>query len=50
LRDVQALVVDDRVPSRGVGEALMRGAWAAARGLPATSLYTGIKLQRDIAQ
>jgi GNAT superfamily N-acetyltransferase len=41
---VQALVVDDAMRSRGVGEALMRGAeaWAAGRGLAATSLYTRI--------
>jgi GNAT superfamily N-acetyltransferase len=39
---VQALVVDDARRSRGVGEALMREAeaWAARRGLGATSLYT----------
>jgi GNAT superfamily N-acetyltransferase len=45
---VQALVVDDSVRSRGVGEALMREAeaWATARGLPATSLYTSIKRDR----
>ena len=45
---VQALVVDDSVRSRGVGEALMHEAeaWAASRGLPATSLYTGIKRAR----
>ena len=45
---VQALVVDDSVRSRGVGEALMREAeaWAASRGLPTTSLYTSIKRDR----
>jgi GNAT superfamily N-acetyltransferase len=45
---VQALVVDDTVRSRGVGEALMNEAeaWAARRGLPATSLYTSIKRAR----
>ena len=45
---VQALVVDDSVRSRGVGEALMHEAeaWAAGRGLPATSLYTSIKRDR----
>jgi GNAT superfamily N-acetyltransferase len=45
---VQALVVDDSVRSRGVGEALMREAeaWAASRGLPATSLYTSTKRDR----
>jgi GNAT superfamily N-acetyltransferase len=45
---VQALVVDDSVRSRGVGEALMREAeaWAASRGLTATSLYTSIKRDR----
>jgi GNAT superfamily N-acetyltransferase len=45
---VQALVVDDTVRSRGVGEALMHEAeaWAARRGLPATSLYTSIKRAR----
>jgi GNAT superfamily N-acetyltransferase len=39
---VQALVVDDTRRSRGVGEALMHEAeaWAARRGLAATSLYT----------
>ena len=36
------------VRSRGVGEALMHEAeaWAASRGLPATSLYTSIKRDR----
>ena len=45
---VQALVVDDTVRGRGVGEALMHEAeaWAARRGLPATSLYTSIKRDR----
>jgi GNAT superfamily N-acetyltransferase len=45
---VQALVVDDTVRSRGVGEALMHEAeaWAARRGLPATALYTSIKRTR----
>ena len=45
---VQALVVDDTMRSRGVGEALMHEAeaWAASRGLPATSLYTSIKRDR----
>jgi GNAT superfamily N-acetyltransferase len=45
---VQALVVDDTVRSRGVGEALMHEAetWAAGRGLPATSLYTSITRDR----
>ncbi len=45
---VQALVVDEEGRSRGVGEALMREAeaWAARRGLPATSLYTSIKRDR----
>jgi GNAT superfamily N-acetyltransferase len=45
---VQALVVDDSVRSRGVGEALMHEAeaWAASRGLAATSLYTSIKRDR----
>ena len=45
---VQALVVDDTMRSRGVGEALMHEAeaWAASRGLPATSLYTNIKRDR----
>ena len=45
---VQALVVDDSVRSRGVGEALMHDAeaWAAGRGLPATSLYTSITRDR----
>ena len=45
---VQALVIDDSVRSRGVGEALMREAeaWAARRGLAATSLYTSIKRAR----
>ena len=48
---VQALVVDDSVRSRGVGEALMREAeaWAASRGLPTTSLYTSIKRDRALA-
>src|SRR5690349_10060999 len=45
---VQALVVDDSVRSRGVGEALMREAeaWAARRGLAATSLYTRVDRER----
>ena len=45
---VQALVVDEEGRSRGVGEALMHeaAAWAASRGLPATSLYTSIKRDR----
>ena len=45
---VQALVVDDSVRSRGVGEALMREAeaWASGRGLGATSLYTNITRER----
>jgi ribosomal protein S18 acetylase RimI-like enzyme len=47
---VQALVVDDAMRSRGVGEALMREAeaWAAGRGLAATSLYT--RVDRDRAR
>jgi ribosomal protein S18 acetylase RimI-like enzyme len=47
---VQALVVDDTMRSRGVGEALMREAeaWAAGRGLAATSLYT--RIDRDRAR
>ena len=46
---VQALVVDDAVRSRGVGEVSMREAeaWAAGRGLGATSLYT--RTDRDRA-
>ena len=46
---VQALVVDDAARSRGVGELLMREAeaWAAGRGLAATSLYT--RTDRDRA-
>ena len=46
---VQALVVDDAIRSRGVGEMLMREAeaWAAGRGLAATSLYT--RTDRDRA-
>jgi GNAT superfamily N-acetyltransferase len=45
---VQALVVDDALRSRGVGEALMQEAeaWAASRGLDRTSLYTSIKRDR----
>ena len=45
---IQALVVDDTVRSRGVGEALMREAeaWAAQRGLGATSLYTNVTRDR----
>jgi len=45
---IQALVVDDTMRSRGVGEALMREAeaWAAQRGLAATSLYTNITRDR----
>lgn len=47
---VQALVVDDRARSQGVGEALMREAeaWARSRGLAATSLYT--RVDRDRAR
>jgi GNAT superfamily N-acetyltransferase len=39
---VQALVVDDTMRSRGIGDALMHEAetWAASRGLDGTSLYT----------
>jgi GNAT superfamily N-acetyltransferase len=39
---VQALVVDDSARGHGIGEVLMREAeaWAASRGLGATSLYT----------
>jgi GNAT superfamily N-acetyltransferase len=45
---IQALVVDDTMRSRGVGEALMREAeaWAVNRGLAATSLYTNITRDR----
>jgi GNAT superfamily N-acetyltransferase len=45
---IQALVVDDTVRSRGLGEALMREAeaWASRRGLGATSLYTNITRER----
>jgi GNAT superfamily N-acetyltransferase len=45
---VQALVVDDAMRGRGVGEALMHEAeaWAARRNLAATSLYTSIKRER----
>ncbi len=45
---VQALVVDDTMRGRGVGEALMREAeaWAARRGLAVTSLYTRIDRER----
>jgi GNAT superfamily N-acetyltransferase len=45
---IQALVVDDRVRSRGIGEALMREAeaWARSRGLAATSLYTRIDREK----
>jgi GNAT superfamily N-acetyltransferase len=47
---VQALVVDQRARSRGIGEALMREAegWAHRRGLAATSLYT--RIDRDRAR
>jgi len=47
---IQALVVDDTVRSRGVGEALMHEAeaWAARRGLGATSLFT--RIDRDRAR
>ena len=46
---VQALVVDDAARGRGIGEVLMREAeaWAAGRGLAATSLYT--RTDRDRA-
>ncbi len=46
---VQALVVDDAARGGGIGEALMREAeaWAAGRGLAATSLYT--RTDRDRA-
>jgi ribosomal protein S18 acetylase RimI-like enzyme len=46
---VQALVVDEAGRGRGIGEALMREAeaWAAGRGLAATSLYT--RTDRDRA-
>jgi len=45
---IQALVVDDTVRGRGVGEALMREAeaWASRRGLGATSLYTNVTRDR----
>ena len=45
---IQALVVDDTMRSRGVGEALMREAeaWASRRGLGATSLYTNVTRER----
>jgi len=47
---VQALVVDGTMRSRGVGEALMHEAeaWAARRGLQATSLFT--RTDRDRAR
>jgi GNAT superfamily N-acetyltransferase len=46
---VQALVVDDLARGRGIGEVLMgeAEAWAARRGLAATSLYT--RTDRDRA-
>jgi GNAT superfamily N-acetyltransferase len=46
---VQALVVDDLARGRGIGEVLMgeAEAWAAGRGLAATSLYT--RTDRDRA-
>jgi ribosomal protein S18 acetylase RimI-like enzyme len=46
---VQAQVVDDAARGGGIGEALMREAeaWAAGRGLAATSLYT--RTDRDRA-
>jgi GNAT superfamily N-acetyltransferase len=45
---VQALVVDRSMRSHGLGEALMREAeaWAASRGLDATSLYTRVDRDR----
>jgi ribosomal protein S18 acetylase RimI-like enzyme len=45
---IQALVVDETLRSRGVGEALMREAeaWASGRGLGATSLYTHVSRDR----
>jgi GNAT superfamily N-acetyltransferase len=45
---VQALVVDDARRGQAIGEALMHEAeaWAAGRGLDATSLYTSISRDR----
>jgi GNAT superfamily N-acetyltransferase len=45
---VQALIVDDRHRSHGVGEALLHAAetWAADHHLESTSLYTSIKRER----
>jgi N-acetylglutamate synthase-like GNAT family acetyltransferase len=45
---IQALVVDDAMRGRGVGEALMRETetWASGRGLGAISLYTNVSRDR----